>query len=565
MSLGSLLLKMGTKSAADKYERATRKPEETQRQKLISIVKMNQNTEYGKRYGFASIETVSQYQRQVPVVKYVDIREDVEKVVAGNSNVLTKEMPVMFAQTSGTTGKPKYIPITPTCRGKQHSDVSKTWVYHAMSAHPQIGNARIVSLVSPAVEGYTESGIPFGSTSGSIYRDMPAIIRKAHAVPYDVFEIGDYQAKYYAIMRLGLAQSVSLICTANPSSILKMCEKADEFSEDIIRDIRDGTISKDFEIAPDIRSNLEKTLKANPDRSRFLEKIKDKRNGILKPADYWPELFLIGCWKGGTVGHYLEKFPQWFDPDAVRPIPVRDWGYLASEVRGSIPVSDQGSAGILTIATNFFEFVRSESVIEEPDNPSSWDFLTTERLEDGKEYYIFVTTTGGLYRYDMNDIVRVDGLYNNTPQIVFVRKGKGMTNLTGEKLSVDQIIDAIGHAAEQTNANVSHFKAEADTVNCRYVLEVEFVEHITEERGRAFLISVDEYLKCINIEYKSKRDSMRLADPVLHIMCQGWFEQGLRKLSESGRRIFQVKTQLLSTAKLKTIQIEKELEQVIEI
>ena len=165
----------------------------------------------------------------------------------------------------------------------------------------------------------------------------------------------------------------------------------------------------------------------------------------------------------------------------------------------------------------------------------------------------------------MNDIVRVDGLYNNTPQIVFVRKGKGMTNLTGEKLSVDQIIDAIGHAAEQTNANVSHFKAEADTVNCRYVLEVEFVEHITEERGRAFLISVDEYLKCINIEYKSKRDSMRLADPVLHIMCQGWFEQGLRKLSESGRRIFQVKTQLLSTAKLKTIQIEKELEQVIEI
>lgn len=565
MALGALILKMGTQRSAVKFERATKKPIETQREKLRSIIRKNKDTEYGKRYGFDSIVTVSDYQRQVPVVKYEDISDDVDKVVEGKKNVLTAEMPVMFAQTSGTTGKPKYIPITPTCRRRQHGDVARTWVYNMVVDHPEFASGKIVSLVSPAVEGYTESGIPFGSTSGSIYRDMPAIVHKSYAIPYEAFEISNYQAKYYAIMRIGIEQAVSLICSANPSSILKMCEKANEFSEDIIRDIHDGSLSDEYEIDTNIRKHLAKTLKPNPARSDFLEKIRSRQNGILKPADYWPRLSLIACWKGGTVGHYLEKFPRWFNPDGIRQIPVRDWGYLASEVRGSIPVTDEGSAGILTISTNFFEFVKVEDLMSNPQSTSSWTFLTVEHLEDGKEYYIFITTTGGLYRYDMNDIVRVEGYHNSTPQIVFVRKGRGVTNITGEKVSVDQIIDAIGYASEKTNAIASHFKAEADAEQSRYVFRVEFIEHISEELGRDFLISLDEYLMSINIEYKAKRDSMRLARPVLHVMREGWYEHGRRQLIENGSRTFQIKTQVLSAVTLQIGDIKRQLEQVIEI
>lgn len=565
MSLGALVLKLGIRKPAIKFERATKKPTESQMETLLSIMRKNRGTEYGKRYGFDSIMTISDYQKQVPIVKYEDIRDYIDKIVEGKKNVLTAEHPVMFAQTSGTTGKPKYIPITPTCRKRQHSDIARTWVYNLLADHPDFTSGKIVSLVSPAVEGYTESGIPFGSTSGSIYRDMPAIVHKAYAVPYEAFEISNYQAKYYAIMRLGLEQTVSLVCSANPSSILKMCEKANEFSEDIIRDIHDGTLSQEYEIDSNIRKHLAKSLKPNPARSDFLEQIRSRRNGILKPADYWPHLTLIGCWKGGTVGHYIQKFPQWFDPDGVRQIPVRDWGYLASEVRGSIPVSDEGSAGVLTIATNFFEFVEVENIVSNPDSPSSWAFLTTEHLVDGKEYYIFITTTGGLYRYDMNDIVRVEGYHNYTPQIVFVRKGRGMTNITGEKVSVDQIIDAIGYASERTNAIASHFKAEADAEESRYVFRVEFIEHINEDIGRGFLINLDEYLKSINIEYKAKRDSMRLASPVLHVMREGWYEYGRRQLSENGSRTFQIKTQVLSAVTLKMLDIKHQLEQVVEI
>ena len=87
---------------------------------------------------------------------------------------------------------------------------------------------------------------------------------------------------------------------------------------------------------------MEKRLKPNEKKAKFLERAREKRKGILKPVDYWPGLCLIGCWKGGTVGHYVQKFPQWFNPNGDRQIPVRDWGYLSSEARGSIPVSDGG-------------------------------------------------------------------------------------------------------------------------------------------------------------------------------------------------------------------------------
>jgi len=565
MSLGSTLIKTGVKQAADSYDLATLQPAETQRRKLLSIVKKNEHTEYGRRYGFSSIRTISQYQRQVPVTKYEDIRNDVERMVAGEKNILTAETPVMFTLTSGTTGKPKYIAVTPTCRNHEHSNILKTWVYHVMSAHPEIWNGKIVSLASPAIEGYTQSGIPFGSASGSVYRDIPAILRAKYAVCRQVFEISDYQAKYYTIMRLVLEQDVSLICTANPSSILKMCEKAHQFSEQIIQDIRAGTLSRTFEIEPQIRAYLEKRLTPSPDRSGFLEKARAKRKGILKPADYWPSLCLIACWKGGTVGHYVEKFPQWFNPDGNRKIPVRDWGYLSSEGRCSIPVCDEGSAGFLAVAANFYEFVPVGDLMDDPEQPASWTFLTTEQLQDGKEYYIFITTTGGLYRYDINDIVRVEGYYNKTPQIVFVRKGRDMTNITGEKLSVDQAIEAIQCAGRQSGVIPSHFKVEADIDNSRYILRVELPNHISEGKGRAFLVSFDEYLKHVNIEYKCKRDSMRLDSPVLHVMREGWYESAQRQLVENGRRAFQTKLQVLSPVKSDAIEIKSQMECVIEM
>ena len=565
MSLAGVVINFITRKSAERYEQATKDPVRAQTQKLLSMIQKNADTEYGQRFGFSSIKNIKDYQRQVPIITYEDIKEDMKRVVYGEKKIFTAEDPVMFAQTSGTTGDPKYIPVTPTCQGREHSDVMRTWTYHAQKAHPDIFARKVVSLVSPAVEGHTPVGISFGSTSGHMYKNMPGIIRRAYSIPYDAFEIEDYGAKYYVIMRISLEHDVRFLATANPSSILKMCEKADEFGEEIIKDIWDGTLSRSFEIEPRIRSILEKKLRPNSNRARELEDARTRCSGSLIPAEYWPNLSLIGCWKGGTVGHYLEKFHDWFNPEGRRDIPVRDWGYLSSEARGSIPLSDVGSKGILTIASNFFEFVEVEDLESKRDNPSSWSFLTVGDIEDGKEYYIFITTTAGLYRYDINDVIQVAGRYNKTPEIVFLRKGRGMTNITGEKVSVNQIITAFQNVAHDTGATPDHFKAEADIDNSRYVFRIEFTKRVGAEIEKAFLKGLDDQLKRINIEYKAKRDSQRLKPPVLHVMKEGWYERGRKKQVEEGMRAFQAKTQLLSKKELLTQEIRPDIEKIVEL
>ena len=565
MSLVGFLIDSMTKSSAQRFEAATKNPVQAQTEKIMNMVRKNADSEYGRRYGFSAIRTIKDFQKQVPVVSYEDIKDDMERLVAGEKKIFTAEDPVMYAQTSGTTGDPKYVPVTPTCRGREHSDQMRTWTYHAQEAHPDIFKAKVVSLVSPAVEGHTPTGLAYGSTSGFMYKNMPGIIRKAYSIPYPVFEMADYSAKYYAIMRISLEHDVRFLATANPSSIIKMCEKASENSEDIIKDINNGTLSESFDIEPHIRKVLKKTFRPNPNLARKLERARKQRDGVLKPVDYWPSLSLIGCWKGGTVGHYLEKFPDWFDPDGKRKIPVRDWGYLSSEARGSIPISDEGSKGVLTIATNFFEFVEVEDLEGQRDDPSKWNFLTVGEIEKSKDYYIFITTTGGLYRYDINDVIRVEGFYNQTPEIVFLRKGRGMTNITGEKLSVNQIISAIHHVSRESGATPDHFKAEADMEKSRYIFRIEFTTAIDPELQKKFLNGLDLHLKTINVEYKAKRDSLRLNAPVLHVMKEGWYERERIKKVEGGMRAFQAKTQLLSPEKMLTQQIRPELESIIEM
>lgn len=565
MSLTSFLFGIATKKPAQRFDVACQDAATTQRELILGMIRKNAETEYGRKYGFGAIRTIDDWQREVPVVTYEDIKEDMTRVTEGAKGVFTAEDPVMFAQTSGTTGDPKFVPVTPSCQGEAHGDVMRTWFHHAQRAHPDIFASKIVSLVSPAIEGHAPNGLPFGSTSGHMYKNQNWIIRRAYPLPYEVFEIADYEAKYYAIMRAGLAEDVRLLATANPSSILKMCEKADQHAENIIRDIRDGTLCPNYAIEPEIRKALLARMKPAPGRAKELEAARDRRGGRLLPGDYWSRLSLIGCWKGGTVGHYVEKFGDWFDPDGTRPVPVRDWGYLSSEVRGSIPLSDEGSQGVLTIGGNFFEFVEVDDLESKKDDWSSWQFYTADQIEPGKEYYIFCTTTAGLYRYDINDVIRVEGRYDTAPQIVFLRKGRGMTNITGEKVSVNQVILSVQRASEATNTVPDHFKAEADIDRGRYLFRVEFATKVDDPDRQAFLRSLDDNLKAINIEYKAKRDSQRLHAPVLHVMREGWYERARREQAAAGKRVFQAKTEVLTANKAMTLDVQPELEAIVEM
>ncbi len=155
MSLASFAIRTASRAAAARFEQATRDPVRTQTGKILGMVSKNADTEYGRRFGFGSIRTVEDYQSQVPVVTYEDIKADMERVDAGQRTSSRPRTRCSSPRPAGPPATPSTFPVTPTCQGREHKDVMRTWMAHALRAHPEIFGAKVVSLVSPAVEGHT--------------------------------------------------------------------------------------------------------------------------------------------------------------------------------------------------------------------------------------------------------------------------------------------------------------------------------------------------------------------------------------------------------------------------
>jgi len=90
-----------------------------------------------------------------------------------------------------------------------------------------------------------------------------------------------------------------------------------------------------------------------------------------------------------------------------------------------------------------------------------------------------LTTTGGLYRYCINDVVEVTGFYHQAPLLAFVRKGKDMSNLTGEKLHVNQILLAMEQVQRQFDLQIGLYQWVPNVSAMNYDIYVEW----RDERG----------------------------------------------------------------------------------
>jgi len=539
-SLNSLLAKAAalvTRRHWARWDALTAKPRETQNQLLLDILHRNRGTRFGRDHRFDGIRSLNDYRSRVEIGDYERLRPYVERAKHGEPNALTEEPVLMFTMTSGSTGEPKLIPVTKTALDN-HRELTRFWYYRAYLDYPGFLSGKLLGVVSPAIEGRTPAGIPFGAASGLIYQSTPRWIQNAYVVPSTVSEIKDFETKYYLIMRLALEHEISFFGTPNPSTILRLVETADRCKDTIVRDIRDGTIAGNWNLPKKFHSELVRGLSKNPIRARQLENFAIQQ-GALRPREYWPQLQLIGCWKGGTVAIRLKEFDRWFAGGT----PVRDLGYMASEAQMTLPVSDVGSAGILAVDKNFYEFIPESDI-----GSAKPTILTCAELEQGKNYYLILTTSGGLYRYDINDVVRVAGFYKQTPLIEFVRKGRDVTNITGEKLHVDQVMQAMERAQSDAGIAVQYFRAFADIEKSRYAFLVEFDGlRPSQESLSRLLYGLDARLHELNVEYAQKRESRRLRAPVLWVMNSGWFKRKADASSLRAARDVQFKAQLLSS------------------
>lgn len=523
-------------------KKAGRNPRKSQEKTLRAILTYARDTEYGKEHHFAEIleaptgtELFVRYQKYVQLNDYEDIRPYVEKHKNGGENILFPGKPLMYATTSGTTNEPKWVPITKEYLNNIYGKMTKVWLFNFIKNRPKVFTGKIVSIVGKVKEGEAPDGTMFGSVSGVTQRDCPKFVKKLYASPASVFAIEDYTARYYTIMRMGIERNVTLVVTANLSTIVEMQNNVNEYFEDYCNDIEHGTLKASLNIPQWIRDDVQPYLKPNPERANELRALKAKYGTVL-PKHYWPNLQILNTWKCGNTRVYVEKFKDSFPEGMLH----QEFGYFASECRFGLVLDDTLNT-VLFPHFHYYEFVAEDELESENKH-----FLQLWELEKGKRYCPYVTTFAGLYRYNMNDLVEVGDSFCNTPTVHMIQKVNGIVTMTGEKLHERQFIEAVHEAEKQTGMQTKFFIGFADMDLSAYHFYYEFADlQTSQEQAEQFTHIVDKVLKDINIEYAAKRASFRVKDPLTHRLVGQSFEKFKAECIAEGARDGQFKLNLL--------------------
>lgn len=476
----------------------------TQHRVLRELLALNGRTDFARQHGLDSVQTVAEFRQRLPITNYEYFRTYIDRLKRGERSALLgdRNRLLMFTLTSGTTAESKFIPIT----ARFMRDYRRGWTIWGIRAyddHPALHVQQILQLTSDHDQFRTDGGTPCGNISGLATAMQSPVVKTMYTVPDIVSKISDPDAKYYAALRLSVAdRAVGMVTTANPSTLIHLARHADTHREELIRDIANGTLSPKFEISPEIRSRLRSRIRRRQSqRAIELERIANE-TGHLYPQHYWPDLSLLAVWTGGSAGVYTPGLRQFYGDT-----PIRDHGLSASEGRMTIPFDDHSSAGVLDITSHFFEFIpEAEHGSERPT------VLEAHELEPDHNYYILLTTASGLYRYDIRDVVRCTGFCGTTPTLEFLNKGSHISSVTGEKITESQVVSAVKESLAAFDLQLTHFTLAPQWGEPPgYQLLIEEHDLPTADLRTRICDAIDQRLGELNCEYGEKRKTGRLA------------------------------------------------------
>jgi sterol desaturase/sphingolipid hydroxylase (fatty acid hydroxylase superfamily) len=505
-------------------------PMRVQRKVLHEILEANRDTRFGRQYGFERIDSYESFARSVPVSDFEQLRAFIDSEIASQDAALTRDEPVCYVRTSGTTGTPKDVPLT---QGHLASlrRIHRQSIAFQFRVCPEAFKGAIVAMVSPSSEGTLSNGRPYGSASGILAQSTSAAVRCKFAVPPEVFTIADSHLKYLLVLRIAIAlRDLTYLGAANPSTLLALMKLFREHQETLISDVRHGTFFLARSLPQEVSDAVVAHLRADPLRADELHRLSQELP-FVRIHDVWPSLRLIVTWTCASAGVALEALRA----ELSKSMRVMELGYISSEFRGTITVGRRSGSGLPTLDTYFFEFVELDAWDNEQPR-----YLTLDQVEKGRDYYVIVTTPSGLYRYFINDIVRVTGFLGATPLMKFSQKGKGVTSITGEKLYEAQVLQAVREAMHATGSRARFMMMLADEEAHRYRLYVES-DLVPAVSASALANDVDERLRSLNLEYEAKRESERLGPLEAYWLRGGTGERYRAHCIENGQREGQFK------------------------
>lgn len=516
---------------------ATRNVEQAQLDLLQTIIRTNVDTRFGQDHNFSAITDWDGFRRNVPIQTYESLERYISEQIKTQNYSLVGMPLVSLARTSGTTGPTKDIPMT--AHGLQAIRDAQRQLALSLYRDTRFFDGRILALFSPHVEGRLKEGLAYGSSSGQANRNTPPLFRSKYVYPDEIAALRDYDLKYYLYALFGiLEQNVTGIATANPSSVSRIADIIEDRRAQLVSDLKAADISHYAQLSStNIPKRFVDLCHSNQKRREDLMRLLATTDDVPL-ARFWPNLSAVAVWTGGSCVVALETLRR-LVPAGTKFVEI---GYRASEFVGSVNICANTNTCLPTVHHTVFEFCEQKAW--EDDRP---EFTHVSELEEGVNYYVFVTTSSGLYRYNINDIVQAGQKHQGCPSIRFLQKGKGITSITGEKLYVHQALQAVTGTQHKLGVDIKFclLLADVDSANYRALVEIGDRETDFSEK---FAETLDDTLQTLNSEYADKRKSGRLKPMQVSPVKLGTGEAIKRQALANGQREAQYKPPCLEYA-----------------
>lgn len=511
-----------------------------QKKLLLKLMRDNKSTVYGKANGFEKVKSIDDYQSIVPLSYYSDYDEYIQRMANGEKGLITNRYIRRYIESSGSTGKSKLVPLSGraewTCQCFSFSAPVGCAVKHfkrqGRIIPPQRGmlTAEIGSHKLP-------NGRPASCLSAIPLLNLRYLLPMFNTTPLEVMYHNEPldMDMHYAKLRFALPdRNVSYLGTIFITTLESMLFYLENNWEILCNDIEKGTIDESINMPAEIRAKLLKKLKPNPKRAAELRREFEKGFDVepIVPR-IWPKCEWLYGMGTGAVSLYAERLRRYTGND----IAFHYLGYAASEALMAVPIELDSFEYVLLPQNGFFEFLP----IDAPDGTKP---LTISELEIGKEYELILTNLSGLYRYRIEDVVKVTGYYYESPKVTFCYRLNQITNITGEKITQAAFDIAIEQLCEETGLTLNGYSLYADrsTSPGHYVLLLEPTAGAVPPLPKNLLAEVFERILCdSNALFKGDIGSHSLGHCEAVFLKDGAYEEYRQMLSDNGANLNQIK------------------------
>ena len=461
------------------------------------LMRDNKNTVYGKAHNFKDVHSVADYQAKVPLSRYKDYEEYIDRMVeTGERNLITRYRIHRYAESSGSIGKPKLVPLAArslwNCQCFSFSapvGCAVKWFHaHGKRLPPQKGMLTLEITPHRLPNGKTCSCL-----SGIPMMYLKPIVSSFVTSPPEIMFPEDpsrTDMQYFKLRFALMDRDVSYLSTMIITVLESMMHYLEDNWEMLCDDIEHGTINESIACPPQVKEKLMKRIKPMPDRAAELRSEFEK--GFDTPIV--PRIWKNCCWMFGMGAGSLEVYSKKLGRYTGN-LPIHNMGYGASEDLVAVPIALNSNDCVILPHNGFFEFLPVGA-------PEGTRPFTISEVKPGEEYEIIITNLSGLYRYRIDDVVEVTGFYKQSPTVMFKYRLNQVLNIGGEKTdqsmvdwAVEQMCDRFG------TVSVGHsvYPDTETTTPGHYVLFVETEDEIDPARRQEFAAVFDEKLSDSNL------------------------------------------------------------------